>query len=464
MYSLFFRIFVSFWGIVLVAQLIAVWGTVVLGRTEARPMLQRENAKFLESSLRAADVLRKQGMAAFVEWKSDERNLRGIEALYVLNSDGQDIESRTLPADLTLYADDRMLRSVLDDREQRIENIFTTDVVSPTGEFYVVVTLFRPPDALAYMLETQRVAIGVVVSGIICFLLARYVSAPIVRLRHATQALAKGQLDARQLRGLLTRKDEFGALARDFDEMASRLNEMIAAQKQLLRDVSHELRSPLARIQIALGLARTQDRETATQDFDRIEREANRLNTLIDELLTLVRMSSTKNAEPPAPIELCELLRLVVDDTGYKCGSGRPTNRVMMERCDPALVLGNEALLYGAIENVVNNACDYSPADAHVVVRCIAEYNRVVVSVTDNGPGIPANMLSSIFDPFVRVSSVRENVSGGYGVGLAIAKRAIESHGGTIVAKNESEEGAGLTVTIQLPIHVRERRAIVTAS
>lgn len=456
MYSLFWRIFLSFWVTVLVAEFVTVWSTVGLSGSDIHPALQQENRKFVENSRRAADVLRDDGMSALQAWRAKEENVAAIDALYLLDSEGREINGRALPPDVSAYIGDYATHSFLANHVHPIEDVLTFDVVTPSGEFYVLVTLFQQPHVLSYMLTPQRVTVGVIVSGIICFLLARYIAAPIVRLRQTTQALADGRLDTRPPPTLRARKDEFGALAGDFDYMAAQLNELIGSQKQLLRDISHELRSPLARIQVALGLARGQPGGEVGGELDRIERETDRLNALIDELLTLVRLSYAKKQEKNAPIEIQDLLTNIVNDAGFERSGGCPSF-ITLEHCDCALISANEPLLYSAIENVVRNACNYAPEKARIVVRCDAVYDQITITVDDNGPGIPDDMLSRVFDPFVRVSSAREKETGGYGIGLAIAKRAIELHGGTISARN-NEGRNGLTVTITLPIIAQERR------
>lgn len=355
------------------------------------------------------------------------------------------------------YVGDPATRALLADHSHPIEYVLTSNVFTPQGEFYVLVTLFRSPHVLSYILTPQRIAVGVIVSGVICFLLARYIAAPIVRLRQTTQALADGRLDARPPPALRARKDEFGALAGDFAYMAVRLNDMIEMQKQLLRDVSHELRSPLARIHVALGLARNQADSMAHESLDRIESETDRLNMLINELLTLVRMSSTEKELTTSQIEICDLLTHVVSDAGYEHGG----DGVVLERCDVARVVANEALLYSAVENVVRNACHYSPEREKIIVRCVAAYDAIAITVEDQGPGIPDDMLTRVFDPFMRVSRAREKETGGYGIDLAIAKRVIERHGGSISARN-NEGCTGLTVTLTLPIYAQERRKLRT--
>lgn len=457
MYSLFWRIFLSFWLTILVAELVTAWSAAVLNESDIHPILNQENRRFIENSHRAAGVLREKGVAAFLDWRKNNADLEAIEAMYLLDSDGKDVDGKSLPADVPAYVGNPATRSFLTKHAHPVEYVLTFDVVTPQGGFYVLVTLFRPPHGLSYLLTPQHIAVSVIVSGIICFLLARYIAAPIVRLRQTTQALADGRLDARPSPLLRARKDDFGALARDFDYMATQLNTMVDSQKQLLRDISHELRSPLARIQVALGLARDQAAGKVGASLDRIEDETDRLNTLIAELLTLVRMSSIEKDLTMSEIEIRELLTHVVNDACYEHGC----DSIVLERCDSAQVAANEALLFSAVENVVRNACGYTHKGEKIIVRCIAAYDVMTITIEDGGPGIPNDMLSKVFDPFIRVSRAREKETGGYGIGLAIAKRVIELHGGTISARNNTGR-SGLTVIMTLPIHTQERRLLRT--
>jgi two-component system sensor histidine kinase CpxA len=455
MYSLFWRIFVSFWAVLLVAEYAAVWSASVVGESELHPALDKDNQTFVDNSRRGATVLRTRGLQAFLEWRADKSNLAGIAELFLLDVDGNDIEGRELPERIGSYLGDSTTRALLSNHSHPMEHVLTFDVTTPDGAFFVLVTSFQLPHVLSYTLTPQRIAFGVVASGIICFLLARYIAAPIVRLRQTTHALADGKLDARPPEALRTRKDEFGALAEDFDYMAERLNTMVGMQKQLLRDISHELRSPLARIHVALGLARRETDGKAENELNRIERETDRLNRLIDELIKLVRLTGSESEES-TQFSICEVLTAVVNDAGFERGN-TCSSIIALDHCDNALIVGNEALIYSAIENVVRNACYYAPDQARVIVRCVASFDQVSITVDDNGPGIPEPMLGRVFDPFVRVSSAREKETGGYGIGLSIARRAVQLHGGSIVASNNVGR-PGLTMTITLPSRARERR------
>ncbi|MFM2288883.1 MAG: hypothetical protein RL684_2026, partial [Pseudomonadota bacterium] len=242
------------------------------------------------------------------------------------------------------------------------------------------------------------------------------------------------------------RRDELAMLAVDFDAMAARLSALLNAQQQLLRDVSHELRSPLARMQIALGLAR-RPQANLQQELDRIEQEAQRLDELIGEILSLSRLEDPVRPMESAPVAIDELLEELLDDARIEAAPRQVTLRLEL---DTALGLnGDHELLHRALENVVRNAVRFSPDGAEVLLEARRQAEGLLLAVSDAGPGVPPEHLQRIFEPFYRVASARDRDSGGHGIGLAIASRVIRLHGGTIRALNRSP--SGLRVEILLP-------------
>jgi two-component system sensor histidine kinase CpxA len=292
--------------------------------------------------------------------------------------------------------------------------------------------------------------LAALVGGLVCLLLARYLVSPIERLRAATQAYASGDFSQRVSPALGERSDEIADLAHAMDHMAERLDAMLKSQRALLRDVSHELRSPLARVQAALGLAR--QRGGAEAELDRIDREAERLNDLIGAILSFSRLESGVRIPAREPVELDQLLLEVAEDARLE--AGRRKLIVIAEPVPQASILGDPMLLHSALDNVLRNAVRHAPEGSSVEVSLTEDTpdghrNGYVVRVRDHGPGVPDDMLSRIFEPFVRVSAAQAGQSGGVGLGLAIAQRAVEAHNGSIGARNHA--GGGLVVTIRLP-------------
>jgi two-component system sensor histidine kinase CpxA len=277
-------------------------------------------------------------------------------------------------------------------------------------------------------------------------------SAPIRRIQEGARALASERLDAgtseghRVSVGLEGRKDELAVLARDFDAMADQLRANRGAITQLLRDISHELRSPLARMRVALGLARQPSADPARQ-LDRMEREIERLDALISQVLKLARLHGTDAPFAREAFDLDELLDEVVRDANFE---GAVKNcLVRLQGASNALVNGNRDILGSAVENVLRNAVRYSPPGASVDVSIARPEGGLEILVRDRGLGVPERDLERIFEPFYRVAESRDRDSGGEGIGLAITAQVMKAHGGSAVAANRQD--GGLEVRLRLP-------------
>jgi two-component system sensor histidine kinase CpxA len=307
-------------------------------------------------------------------------------------------------------------------------------------------------------------AMAVLVSGIVCYVLARYLTSDVRRLRAATQQLAGGDLNARADAPKGRRRDELAELVRDFNTMASRLQDLVSAQSRLLNDISHELRSPLARLSVALGLAWQRSGQDAHSALERIELEANRLNELIGRLLTLARLEGGGDAMEHTPILLDELVRDIAQDADFEAQSRQC--RVSCVIQDEMTVYGNASLLHSAIENVVRNAMRHTREGTDVEIRLTQESDNgkpeAVVRVTDHGPGVPQESLEKLFRPFYRLDDARGRQTGGVGLGLAITARAVRLHGGTVRAANRPE--GGLMVELRLPLHSADASAAQAAA
>jgi signal transduction histidine kinase len=297
------------------------------------------------------------------------------------------------------------------------------------------------------IIPTPVLVAAVLVSAVVCFLLARHLASPLKRVREASGRLAAGDLHARAGALVRPRRDEIGDVVRDFDAMAERLHLLVSSQKQLLSDISHELRSPLARLQVAVELARRKAGPDAEKHLNRIEVEGTRINEMIGQLLTLARADS--DTPPIAELaDLDQIVKHVASDTDYEARqSGR---EVHVSDSREALVMGDAALLASAVENVVRNAVRYTPSGTSVDISLEATPTHARIVVRDHGPGVPPDDLERIFLPFHRVGAARDRNSGGTGLGLSIAARAANVHGGSIHAVNAA--GGGLQVTISLPL------------
>ena len=301
----------------------------------------------------------------------------------------------------------------------------------------------RPPRRLLPLLPLGT---GLVASLIFGALLARYFSGPIRRLRAAVDAAATGDLAVRPGADMGRRHDELADLARDFDRMADRLRILMDSQRRLLHDVSHELRSPLARQQAALDLARQQPGKLPVS-MERIERELQRMDLLVGELLTLSRLEAGSYEGDVEPVDLNELLREIVEDARFELfGQAR---EIRLALPDTAVIDGRSELLHRAIENVVRNAIRHTVehSSVEIAVGHASRTAELWITVSDRGSGVPPEDLDAIFEPFFRKGD--GTPSEGHGLGLAIARQVIEAHGGSIGAM--PRPGGGLTVEIRLP-------------
>jgi len=291
-------------------------------------------------------------------------------------------------------------------------------------------------------------AMALAISGLISYWLARSIATPVKRLQVAAHSLSSGNLDARAGPEVAERRDELGLLGREFDSMAERLSALIAARQRLLRDISHELRSPLARMQMAIGLAR-QDPAVTLEQFNRVERESERLDRLIGQILDYARLDRDPSTVVFEQVDLVELIRQIVHDAEFESQSH--PGRITFTSGDAAMVRAEPNVLHAAIDNIVRNALVHANGQLPIAVTLTSEARELHVSVRDHGPGVPDAELARIFEPFYRAGVLdAKHVSiEGTGIGLAITQRAAALHGGRVAARNA--EGGGLIVTLTLP-------------
>jgi two-component system sensor histidine kinase CpxA len=263
--------------------------------------------------------------------------------------------------------------------------------------------------------------------------------------------LALGNLSARVGTSDVNRNDELAELSRDFNHMAEQIESLINSQQRLLADISHELRSPLARLTVALGLTRLHAPAECEPGLNRIELEAERLNTLIGSLLRLARLEGGSAVLESEPVTLDRVVHDVAADADFEAQSRK--RHVRITHTDPCTIPGNKELLRSAIENVVRNALNYTPEGTEVQISLqklsVNGHSTALVSVRDRGHGVPDAALRDIFLPFYRVGDARDRFSGGSGLGLSITERAVRLHGGTVSAQNCAD--GGLLIEVRLP-------------
>jgi two-component system sensor histidine kinase CpxA len=311
----------------------------------------------------------------------------------------------------------------------------------------VAVTLQLGPSATPVRWHVAW-GLAFLVSGAICYALTRSLTGPILKLRAAARRLAEGELRARAP-DPKERRDEISELVRDFNFMARRVEDLVTSQRQLISDISHELRSPLARMNVTLGLARQRNGQDPL--FDRLERDAARLEEMIGRLLTVARLDIADTTPEMRQTDLKALLEDIVEDVQSEATDHECRVDLMCDG-DPH-VDANPDLVRSAVEDIIRNAIRYTPPDSAVEVRLTGrndgQHQPVVIRVSDRGPGVPTRDLTNIFRPFYRVASARDRRSGGVGLGLAIADRVARAHGGTVRAENRGDGGLEVVFSLK---------------
>jgi len=303
-----------------------------------------------------------------------------------------------------------------------------------------------PRTSLAPSFLTPEHLFFMAAAVLLCYWLALHLTSPVRALQKAVERFGSGDFTARvgSHRG-----DELGQLANTFDRMAGRIETLLTAERRLLLDISHELRSPLARLGVAVELARSgEDLDAA---LNRIQKESDRLNALVGQLLQVTRAEGDPSWLRRDPVRLDELVQQLVDDSAIEAAAHGC--QLQYQRREPVTVEGDPELLRRAVENVIRNAIRYSPSATAVEVTLQRRNGTAVVDVRDHGPGVPEEALPRLFDAFYRVEKSRDSLSGGIGLGLSIARRAIELHKGGIRARNAQP---GLEVEMELPVRQKE--------
>jgi two-component system sensor histidine kinase CpxA len=450
MRSLFFKIFIIFW----IAQtLIFVISTaLILARRFPRPasMLDPAFSSLRAEATEALQLFDANGCPGFDSFTQQHR---GEFAL-------MDENGKTLCGDGSLSVKDQVPSTTeIYGRQLGQDTVWTLPVVSAKGQqlrFLVSVHRERHTwygDMMHFAFPQLLVAVAV--GGLTTFVLVMVFTRPVINLREAARQLALGRLSARakESRKLSAlHADEFDALLHDFNHMAERLESLVNAQKMLLRDVSHELRSPLARASVALELARDDADSTMTTHLDRIQRETERLNQLIGQLLALSSLEANENEVGFERVSLNNLLAEIVSDANYEAHQRNCS--VIFEPGGELEVVGRRELIYRAVENVVRNAIRFTEEGTAVEIRTASVQDgsrrTASIQVSDHGPGIPEQEIESIFRPFYKVDQARSPQKGGFGVGLAIAERSVKLHKGDVRAFNRA--GGGLTIEMRFPI------------
>jgi two-component system OmpR family sensor kinase len=445
MHSLFLRIFLLFW----VAMALIVGSSIATTYTITSREFDPPDAQRRPSAaIQASEVLAAGGIGALKHWLNANKDSVVDRGLYIVGPDGEDILGRRLPESAVRrleYLNRENAPGTGNFRPSRV----APQIVSADGSTYTVLFTPRRPSIFGALslpaISLTILVIALVVSALTSWWLAEHLTAPIRRIQAGARALASENLDVRVSAGLEDRRDELAVLARDFDAMADQLRANRAATTQLLRDISHELRSPLARMRVALGLARQPPADFARQ-LDRLEKEIERLDSMIGQVLKLARLQGTDALGARQSFDFDEMLDEVALDANFE---GAIKNcHVIVHGAAKAAVIGNRELMSSAIENVLRNAVRYSPPGESVDIA-ITRGAGLDIVIRDRGSGVPPADLGRIFEPFYRVAESRDRDSGGEGIGLAITSRVMRAHGGSASASNGA--GGGLEVRLSLP-------------
>src|SRR5579871_5018226 len=454
MRSLFFKIFLSFWVAQALFVVLAILVTLAFRpRTATWETLR---TAVLNDSVSAYEEGGEKQLRKYFENLDATQHVRA----YLFNDQGEEVSHRA-PPDWAIRVASGGTRAPRDGVIFPAPPVQRDSRTSSDGKYRYTLVMGLPPGPRVFFgpkgMPVPGLIIAVLTSGLVCYVLAWFMTKPIVRLRTATRQLAEGDLTARA--GGLKDKghDEIAGLVRDFDAMAGRLEDLMKAQSRLLNDISHELRSPLARLNVALGLARQRAGAGSNEEMlERIELEASRLNELIGRILTLARLEDGEQRMPQTPVPLDEVVLNVAEDAEFEAQARHCHVHTTIPEGNWE-VRGNGSLLHSAVENVVRNAIRYTQEGTSVQIEMSSEGSaagaEAVLKVSDAGPGVPPEALGKLFEPFYRLDEARGRQTGGVGLGLAITERAVRFHGGRVSAHNRAQ--GGLQVEIRLPLIAR---------
>jgi len=393
----------------------------------------------------AAEVLATGGRPALQRWLAEEAQIPPDVSIFILDQNSEDIFGRQLPGEFTNFVRNYVVTPADEVKSNYRPLRLAPQLVTPDGQVYAFLVL---PKTIGIWGSPATflglITVALLVIGSVAWLIASRFGRPIGELQAAVRQLASGHIEARVPAAISSRRDELGALAADFNSMADQLQSLIGNREQLMQEMSHELRSPLARLQASLALA-AHRQKLDDAERQQIEREVRSIDQTIGEMLRFSRLDAPA-AIAHRLIRVGKLLRELVDVEEIEAQARGCQLELTSER--NLQIIGDPDLLRSGFENILRNAIRYAPADSCVELTVQKDGTSIVIQISDRGPGIPEQYLDKIFEPFFRVKNSVADASGS-GLGLAIAQRAFEVHGGSIVAT--PREGGGLIFTVTLP-------------
>ena len=451
LFSIHIKIFLGFWLVALLSILITRIISAHLGDNKMMLAPHPGDSEFLQHLSLKIKSKPTSSLSTLMR-KHKKHRRRALVFKDLISNDIITSSRRKLPA-LENFVQNRSFKKPVT-VEFPLARLTGPELIQVNSKHYqmFIASLHRKPSFERYMMLIPiwaKLSITAVVSFILCWLLARSISRPLRNIEQAAAKLGDGQLDTR-INKIDTRKDELGSLAQSFNQMATKLETSVAAQQRLLGDVSHELRSPMTRLQLALALAQ---KAKLTPDelekyLQRCETEVTRLDEMIADVLSLSRIENSLHLFKGEKLDVAALITLVIQDNQFIADEKAIT--IQCSKIDSLFIEVDSQLFTSALTNILTNAIKYSPKASKIFVCVESVENELIIKVIDNGPGVPEKALEHLFKPFYRVSDARERATGGTGLGLAIAKQAITAYHGTINATNNKEQG--LTVIITLPI------------
>ena len=447
MRTLFFRMFVWLWAAVLLLGL-TFTGVVLLTSFRSvrnhRAAFQTPLVLYTQAAAATWEQSGATGLAALRNEASAE------DHLYFFNGQLTELESLNAPDEVRSLAATLLRQSASDPCSSNDGWLACKASIKDGTLFVAVVNYHFPFRGLIFSLKEWGLVPPalILVTGLVCFWMARYLTRPISRLRWLTGQFAGGDLAVRiEDLSAFQHSEELRGLATDFNRMAQRIQHLVEHQQQLLWDIAHELRTPLTRIALAIGLARQRTPAVAAKEFERIDREIERVDTLLGQLLTIARLESSGHIVDREHVDLSGLVQETISDATLEISE---RNITIQAQCDePIMMHGNRELLRVAIENVLRNALRHTGSSSIVDVQLLKQESFIELVVRDRGPGVSESDLLKLFDPFFRTESTRAEFPHGTGLGLTLTKRVVENHGGSIGARNH--EKGGLVVKMCFP-------------